>query len=567
MPHTPRRRRTILIVAEVFLALGAARINLAQTKPATAAAAREDLFIFRDVGEERGLFPAVTAIRGHAAAWGDADGDGFPDLFVGTFHEAGSKPSQLFRNTGGRFTVEDQKSLQMDSCASGAVFVDLTNSGHLDLYINNNAHGAAGAKAAPAKLLRNDGVGKFTDVSEGSGACPAGFQGRTVAALDYDGDGLLDLVACDFYYSTKSTAGIALYRNLGNYRFEDVTERAGLPRGRAISGCAVADFNGDGWPDLLLVGADGDNRIYLSDGRGRFAEAPGRRETFAWKGLTAENSPAGVCIADINRDGLPDVVIGHHFKQPWQKPTPVRLYLNRGMKDGNSGFEDVTEAAGLEPLAMKAPCLEFQDFDNDGWPDLFVSIVKFKDGQPHPLIYKNLGLRDGVPQFRQSAWAVNDFPTVEDRAVKRTGDFFKKMVDDKKIMYMAAAPTADFDCDGRMDIFMANWWIESRSLLLKNETPGGHWLQVSVEGSGGVNRMGIGSRVRIFTSGKPHDSAALLGDREIAVGYGWCSGQEAVVHFGLGEVRAVDVEVSLPHGKGTLARDNVKADQRLAIRR
>lgn len=524
-------------------------------------------FAFRDVGDEAGALPAAGGIRGHTAAWGDADGDGYPDLFVGTFHDAGSRSSLLLWNTKGHFRPDDPDQMRLDSCASGAVFADFTNSGRLDLYVSNSANGKAGPRVAPSALYRNDGGRKFTDVSKESGACPPGFLGRGVSVLDFDGDGLLDLLAGEFYYSTKAATGTALYHNRGGYRFEDVGQKAGLPRGTAISGAGVADVNGDGWPDVFLVGAGGDNRLFLNDGNGGFREAPGTRDVFAWKGLTAENSPTGVCIADVNRDGLPDIVVGHHFKAPWQKPAPIRLYLHRGIKDGSPAFEDVTEAAGLAPLAMKAPHVEIQDFDNDGWPDIFVSIVKFQDGKPCPVIYRNLGVRGGVPKFRDDAWAVNDFPTADDLAVKRTGPFFDKVLKNGKIMYTAAAPTADFDRDGRLDMFLATWWVESRPLLLKNETPGGNWLDVRVEGGGGVNRMGVGSLVRVYPAGQLSDAAALLGCREIAVGYGWCSGQEAVAHFGLGKLESVDAEVVLPHGKGTLTKKGVAANRVLNMKK
>jgi hypothetical protein len=259
--------------------------------------------------------------------------------------------------------------------------------------------------------------------------------------------------------------------------------------------------------------------------------------------------------------------VGHHFKRPWLAPAPVRLYLNRGVHDGNPGFEDVTDAAGLTPLAMKAPHVEIQDFDNDGWPDIFVSIVKFKDGNHYPVIFKNLGVDHDIPRFREDAWAVNDFPTAEDRGrFQGTGPFFEKMVEEKKVMYTAAAPTADYDRDGRLDIFMANWWTESRSLLLRNETPGGSWLQVHVEGAGGVNRMGVGSLIKVYRAGKLAEASALLGCREIGIGYGWCSGQEAVAHFGLGKEEAVDLEITLPHGEGTVVRKGVRANQRLTVK-
>jgi hypothetical protein len=277
--------------------------------------------------------------------------------------------------------------------------------------------------------------------------------------------------------------------------------------------------------------------------------------------------PAGVCIADVNRDGLPDIVVGNHFKQPWQAAAPVRLYLNRGMKDGNPVFEDVTAVVGLVPLGMKAPHVEILDLDNDGWPDIYVSIVKFKDGKGAPVIFRNEGVKDGLPRFRLTGWDVNDFPSAADRATKGTTAFYNKMLKDGKVTYSAAAPSADFDRDGRLDLLLTTWWEESRTLLLRNETPGGNWLDVRFEGRDRVNRMGVGAVVRVYAAGRLGQPAGLLGAREISVAQGWCSGQEAVAHFGLGAVTVVDVQVTLPHGKGTLVRRGVKANQRLTVAR
>jgi hypothetical protein len=524
-------------------------------------------FAFKDVGEEAGIFPAVEGIRGHAAAWGDADGDGWPDLFVGTFNNSGSKPGVLLRNVKGRFTPDKQEHLKTSGIGSGALFADLGNTGRLDLYASHCAHGKEGVLAAPSLLFRNDGDGKFTDISKESGACPPGYEGRGLAALDYDGDGLLDLLLCEQYYSPKVKTGAVLLRNKGKQQFEVVQEPAGLPKGFGGLGVAAADVNGDGWPDVFLTHGGGEHKLLLNDGKGKFREAAGTADVFRWKIDSPEDTPAGVCLADVNHDGLPDIVIGHHFKSPWTKPASIRLYLHRGTKDSVPKYEDVTAKAGLLPLAMKAPHVEIQDFDNDGWPDISVSTVKFRDGKPCPVIYKGLGVKDGIPQFRDDAWGVNDFPTAEDVAVKRSGPFFEKVLKDKKVMYTAAGPSCDFDRDGKLDFFLANWWVESKSLLLKNETAGGHWLSVRVEGSDGVNRMGIGAKVRVYPSGKLGQADALLGEREIAAGYGYCSGQEAIAHFGLGNAESVDVEVILPHGKGTLARKAVPTDKPLVVKR
>ncbi len=523
-------------------------------------------FTFRDAGEAAGIFPHAAGIRGHAAAWGDVDGSGFPSLFIGVFHYSKSRTSLFLRNKQGQFQLGDQTAISLSSCASGAIFVDLTNSGHLDLYVSNNARETEGTKGAPSALFRGDGTGRFTDVSKNSGACPPGILGRTAAALDYDGDGLLDLIVCDFYYSPKSRKGLALFHNKGDYHFEEVAGAVGLPQGASIAGAAVADLNDDGWPDLVLVSADGNNRIFLNDSHGKFSKAADAQNVLAWKNLPSNDFPTGVCITDLNRDGLPDIVIGHHFKAPWQKPVSIRFYLNRGIKNGSPDFEDITQAAGITPLGMKAPHVEIQDFDNDGWPDIFASVVKFKDDKPYPLIYKNAGLQNGIPRFREDVWGVNDFPNYQDTHTGRGSDnFFRQMLASKKILYTAAAPSADYDRDGKLDIFMATWWVDSRPVLLHNDTPGGNWLEIQVQGSGKVNRMGIGSVINIYRPGKTGDKASLLGSREIAIGYGWCSGQEAVAHFGLGKEEQVDVEVILPHGRGKVLKQGAKAGQRLVI--
>src|SRR5262249_51446880 len=161
----------------------------------------------------------------------------------------------------------------------------------------------------------------------------------------------------------------------------------------------------------------------------------------------------GVCVCDINRDGLPDLVVGNHFKQPWQRPAPVRVYLNRGMRDGVLDFEDVTDKVGIVPLGMKAPHVEFLDLDNAGWPDIHTGIVKLRDGVPYPVIFRHLGVdAEGLPRFRLTGWDVNDFPSAADRAVKRTPAFYDKMLKDRKVVYSAAAPAADYDRDGRLDL-------------------------------------------------------------------------------------------------------------------
>jgi enediyne biosynthesis protein E4 len=526
-------------------------------------------FSFKQAGASTGLWPKVDSIYGHGAGWGDVDGDGWIDLYVGTFNKNGNKPNMLFHNRKGKFNLDPQKSLQISARTTGIVFADLDNDGDLDLYVGSMPDPKENATGN--SLFRNDGKGVFTNISKNNEACPAAFGGRSATVLDYDGDGLLDILAGEDPmpgYNGSKTKSTRLFHNKGNLQFEDVSRAVGLPTGLPGYGVAAADVNNDGWPDFFVAANDGGDILFLNDKHGKFVEAPGSRELFAWKGSGDANMVCGVTFGDVNRDGLLDIVLGPHFKKPWLAPQPLRLFLNKGIKDGQPTFEEVTETAGLQPLPMKAPHVEIQDFDNDGWPDIYTSIVKFKDGVPYPCIARHVGMENGIPKFREDAMAINDFPTQEDKIVASKGStdkFFEKVLHDKKIIYGAPGPTADYDNDGKLDMFIASWWPETPSMLLHNETPGGNWLQVQVKGTKGVNSMGVGSRLKIYKAGKLGNASALLGCQDISVGYGYASGHAAMAHFGLGKESAVDVEVILPYGKGKLTQKNVKANQRITM--
>ena len=527
---------------------------------------------FRDVAVETGLLPAAANTQGHGAGWGDVDGDGWADLYLATFHYPETRPNLLLRNRNGKFQLDQQPSLRISTRGTGVVFADLDNDGDLDLYVGSMP-AAEGSRLAQRKghpfagcsLFRNDGDGRFTDISAGNGACPPAFGGRSATVLDIDGDGLLDLLVGEepvAGYNGSPTKTSRMFRNLGGLKFQDVSAQIGIPQDAAGLGVAAADVNGDGWPDFFLASTIG-NYLMLNDKSGNFRLADDADDTFAWPTAKGDNMVCGVAIADVSGDGQPDIVLGQHFDSPWKNPVANRLYLHRGITDGVPRFEDVTESAGLVPLPMKSPHVEVQDFDNDGLPDIYTSVVMFADGRPHPVIFQNLGSENGLPRFAAPSLTVNDFPTADDRAVKRSGTFFEKMLADRKVTYAAPGPTCDFDRDGRLDMVLPSWWPSAPTMLLKNETPGsGNWLQVRVEGDDKVNSMGIGAKVQVFAKGNPTKPVAW---REIATGFGYASSQEAVAHFGLGQLQQFDLVITLPHGNGVIRRSKVAANQRITI--
>ena len=512
------------------------------------AAAQDTTIRFKDVTEQAGLKQPLAGIMGHGGAWGDVDGDGRPDLFVGGFsdrpveeyHPATAQvPARLFRNTGDGFVEWQPETTRFHGRISGALFADFNNDGTLELYSANNARPQSRhtdeirgpAQRRLSNFFKNEN-GKLVDISRTSGACPEGMRSaRNIGALDYNRDGLLDLLVVEDVF-TKNPRTLLL-KNLGDLKFEVANDEVGLPNDVHALGLAVADINLDGQPDFFLPHS---NRMFFSGKDGKYHEGATLTEPFAWKNADREEWPCGAAFADLNRDGRLDLVLSIHYQQARNK-----VYLNEGVKGGVPQFRDVTEAVGLgKTVPQKCPHVEVQDFDNDGYPDIYMSAAWLDEkGNVTPLIYRNHGLKNGLPQF------------VPNRPI---GD---------EMVYYPAGPSADYNNDGKLDLFLINWFQGNHCRLMQNATDAGNWLDVHVQGTK-MNRMGLGAKVSIYPAGKLGQAASLLGHQEMTIGYGYASGQEAVCHFGLADLNSVDVLVELPSG-ARLTRTGVPANQALTI--
>ncbi len=555
-------------------------LMLALCTPSTATAADPETsaghFVLRDIAAKTGFAAALRGAMGHAAAWGDADANGRPDLFVGTFTD---RLAEVYRAGGARGPVPNTLLLQSNPSldpreplrfvalrkpplahfgrATGAVFADFDGDGWLDLYVSNN--GRSGSRNL---LYHNKGLGAaggFELVNDRVGA-PVGRPetARSVVAFDFNGDRRLDL----FVLAAVRHGPSLLFENLGNWRFR-VSDA--LPDDIVGLGVVAGDVTGNGWPDLFVGGP---NRLFVNMGHGRFREATELK--LDWGFRAEDDAPScGVDVGDFDLDGRLDLLIGSHTKRPWAEPVPLRLFRNLGSTPDRVRFVEVTEQVGLTPVPMRTPHVELRDFDNDGWPDIYASVVVYDGRSVHPLIFRNLRRTGSAPpRFEQTALKhCPGFPSPEDyRPGMRTGEFFQRLVRNRKLMYFAAAPSCDFDRDGRLDLAMISWFPEVPSLLLHNQTPSGRSLTVAVAaegertGPGPVDwRLGIGAVVRVYPSGTAGTAdARLIASESIGSARGYTCGFEPLAHLGCGSHEEVDVVVDLPAGGGRLVARRVR---------
>lgn len=522
-------------------------------------------FKFTDVTAEVGLDQAFRGAYNHAIAWGDFDGDGRLDLFLGNFADRAllfgmnENPKNMLLRQTTRHTFErwPAPAVEIPGRCSGAVFVDLDNDGDLDLYVTSNTKAKPegderrkAARSQGSKLYRNDGAGKFVDASTESGACPPTLvRCRDIGVFDYDGDGLLDLLILQDrgIDPDDQPAGVRLFRNRGKLQFEETTAQVGLSLDLWGTGIAVTDLNGDRRPDFFLAGV---NRLYLSQPNGTYKEAASLRPTFDHpvKGLDWTTGPV---FGDLDRDGDMDLVVGRH---PYEAPARLHAYLNDGLKDGVPQFREIGAELGLPLMPQKAPHPEIQDFDNDGIPDLYWSAYFAEGNKRRPFICKGLGVRDGLPRFDIPKVPSFDLEMLKKNAPPKAG---------LGMVYYVNGPTVDFDGDGDLD-FCCGIWPDEPSRFFRNDTHGGNWLQVRVEGKK-MNRMGIGAQVRLYAAGRIGARGALLGFQEITLNGGYSGTRPALAHFGLGAAKTCDLEITFPSGTPTRVRRGVSANQLLLV--
>ena len=494
-------------------------------------------------GQETNKYLLETTGCGAAAL--DYDDDGWMDIFLvnGTTLEGfpkGQEPTNhLYRNKGNG-TFEDvtaRAGLAQSGWGQGACAGDYDNDGHEDLFVTYWGQN---------RLYRNQGDGTFEDVTSRAGLMsPRQRWGAGCALLDYNRDGLLDIVAANYidldlpstplpdsglcrYKGLPVACGPpglpggknVLYRNLGKGRFEDVSDASGISRARGTYGLGVAtlDFNNDGWVDVYVANDSNPSALYLNNRDGTFTDV-GITAGCAYSQDGKPQAGMGIAIGDYDRNGTMDI-----FKTNFAGDTST-LYANTG-----EGFcEDRTFAGGIGlNTRWLGWGVGFLDLDSDGWLDLFlvnghvypeVERIKTEAGyKQRKVVYRNL--RNG--RFADVTEQLGDPVTVP-----KAG---------------RGAAFADFDNDGDIDIVVNN--VNDVPDLYRLDRSGEHhWVGLKLVGVES-NRSAIGARLRLVTS----EGIQL---QEVRGGGSYYSQNDLRVYFGLGAARSVDrVEVRWPNGRG-----------------
>jgi hypothetical protein len=501
---------------------------------------------FRDITAQSGIHfvhnngafgkKYLPETMGPGCAFIDYDNDGWPDILLVNGenwpgHPGPQTTPKLYHNNhDGTFTDVTRKAgLAVPMFGLGVAIGDYDNDGYDDIFIT---------ALGQSHLFHNNGNGTFSDVTKSAGLWGPNEFSTSAAWVDYDRDGKLDLVVANYvqwslpgdlyctldgshksYCTPESYKGSSarLWHNLGNGKFEDATQKAKFydPTSKSL-GVAILDYDNDGWPDILLTNDTQPNKLYLNKHDGTFEEK-GVSAGIAFSEDGVARAGMGVDVADYDRSGHASLIISNFANQM------LALYHN----EGNGLFVDEAPSSevGRATLVTLGFGCFFFDYDNDGWPDIFVADGHIEDqiervqkrvayAEP-PHLFRNLGAGK-FQEVTQSVGAVFAGPKVG-----------------------RGAAYSDVDNDGSLDVLITT--NGGRPYLFHNEGGRNHSLRLKLIGTQS-NRDGIGAIVRL-TSGSDKQWKML------SSGSSYLSQSELILTFGLGEhTKADSMEVEWPSG-------------------
>jgi hypothetical protein len=513
------------------------------------------------------IMAGYTAL-GAAAAVADFDGDGFEDLFVTDSAEGSA--NLLYRNNGGNngdFTFTEVGAAagvsagnDAANASADALWLDYDNDGRPDLFV---------VRFGQSQLFHNEKNGHFREVTR-----PAGLtryaNSITAVAFDYDRDGWIDLFVGNYFQpvnlfnpdtprffpesfeTADNGGGVTVWHNQRNGTFRDTTKEAGF----ALSGWTLdlghADADQDGDDDLYVACDFGTDRFFVNNGNGTFRDAT--KETVGIVTKKGMNADWG----DYDNDGWLDIFVTNITDDYMREGN--FLWRNNGPgPDGQVTFSDVARETGTYDTGWGWGA-KFFDYDNDGWLDLYVVNGWVSSGPESyvPDIFEMI-VRPGVDLADARSWPPMGKKSLSGYQKKRLfhnqgGGLFKDEAPRHGLDSTRdgrGVAVADFDNDGRLDLFVAN--ANNLPYLYRNTAPFAHWAGFVLEGKAS-NREAVGARLRLTAGGR-----TLL--RFVDGGNGFAAQSSRRVHFGLGTAERIDkLEVLWPSGRRQTF-ENLPADR------
>lgn len=502
------------------------------------------------------IMPEVASM-GASVSIVDFDRDGWPDIYV-TNSKAGSKNALYRNNHDGTFTDVASEMGVADvnkpgtGVSMGAVWGDYDNDGYEDLLL---------IKWGRPELFHNDHGHGFTRVTDQAGL-PKWINANTAVWFDYDGDGLLDLFIGGYYpedvdlWHLKTTKIMPdsfeyaknggrkyLFHNLGNGKFEDVTEKMGISSRRWALAAGAADLRGNGHQDLFIANDYGVSELYLNDGK-RFHEA-GEETGIGF----SPKSGMDVAFGDILNQGRYSIYVSNISEEGVLIQGNNLWFPKEGALGGPLRYENLARDMGVE-LGGWSFGAQFGDLNNDGNLDLFltngyVSLDRNRsywydfskvaggnstiigDAKNWPAMdgrslsgyqQKRVWMNDGAGQFVNVAQAVGVTDTHDGRSVAM----------------------ADLWNRGVLDVVVANQ--RGPLLIYKNTVdPNNKWIEFQLEGTKS-NRSAIGAEVTVYWDGKEQV-------QEVSGSCGFAAQNMRRLHFGLGKDPKIEkVVIHWPSG-------------------
>lgn len=431
---------------------------------------------FSDITQSAGL---TTKGWGMGVAIGDFNNDGLPDIYV-----TGYGHNVLYQNLGNcRFKdVTKQANVAGGGFSVGAAWADYDRDGHIDLFVSRYVD---------------------TDIQHLPKPGDKAFNYRGLSMEVPVGDGETDF----------------LFHNQGNGTFTDMAKKAGVSNPNKYFGMGVAwgDYDNDGWPDLFVTNDMGPNFLYHNQHDGTFENQGMVSGTaLGQDGRTMGNMAAD--FGDYNRDGKLDLIVTRYGYQP------VSLYRNQGPQ----GFDDVTWDSKIGQVSYSPVRWGggFADFDNDGWPDVFIAngnVTSLLDTLPDELKY-----REPIQLLHNQGG--HTFQEIADIAGLNHGPMQSRR----------GTAFGDIDNDGNVDVVVYNEGGPP-SLFLNRTHNSNHRVLFQLVGTRS-NKAAIGARMTVFTS-------KMQQIDEVRGGGSYLSSNDLRLHFGLGaDAVMTRIEIQWPSG-------------------